>query len=210
MVLTAMKDFDWLCALMFRFGTCLVLLMACFEQGCAWNASYDRSWRKDVKRHVSELGFRNWIVIAESSFPAYSRPRARQVAADAESPEVLSYVLQVIAETQHVKPNVYLTRELRSMSNDAAPGIDEFKRRAQQTLLGLETTSLDQESLMSLVADADRSFDVLVVRTTSALPYSSIFIELQPGYWDADAEQQLRAKIDQERRQQKSQAAKKL
>lgn len=205
-----MKDFACFRLLMYRLGTCLVLLLASFEQGCAWRSSYDKSWRREVKRHVSELGFRNWIVIAESSFPAYSRPRARQVAADAETPEVLAHVLQVIAETQHVKPNIYLTRELRSMTNDAAPGIDELKRRTQQSLVGLETTSLDQESLMSLVADADRSFDVLVVRTTSALPYSSIFIELQPGYWDADAEQQLRQRIEQERKSIKAQEAKKL
>jgi D-ribose pyranose/furanose isomerase RbsD len=163
-----------------------------------------------VKRQVRELGFRNWIVIAESSFPAYSRPRASQVAAEAESPEVLSYVLQVIAETQHVRPNVFLTRELRSMSNDTAPGIDEWKRKTQQALLGMETTSLEQESLMSLVADANRSFEVLVVRTSSALPYSSIFIELQPGYWDAEAEQQLRARMEQERQQYKRSAAKNL
>ncbi|MEN9992171.1 MAG: hypothetical protein RLZZ224_1873 [Verrucomicrobiota bacterium] len=195
---------------MYRFGTCLVLLMSCFEQGCAWSSSYDKSWHREVKRQVRELGFRNWIVIAESSFPAYSRPRASQVAAEAESPEVLSYVLQVIAETQHVRPNVFLTRELRSMSNDTAPGIDEWKRKTQQALLGMETTSLEQESLMSLVADANRSFEVLVVRTSSALPYSSIFIELQPGYWDAEAEQQLRARIEQERQQFKRSAAKNL
>jgi len=50
----------------------------------------------------------------------------------------------------------------------------------------------------------------LVVRTTSALPYSSIFIELQPGYWDADAEQQLRQRIEQERKSLKGPEAKKL
>lgn len=96
------------------------------------------------------------------------------------------------------------------MSNDTAPGIDEWKRKTQQALLGMETTSLEQESLMSLVADANRSFEVLVVRTSSALPYSSIFIELQPGYWDAEAEQQLRARMEQERQQYKRSAAKNL
>jgi cellulose biosynthesis protein BcsQ len=63
----------------------------------------------------------------------------------------------------------------------------------------METTSLEQESLMTLLQDANRSFDVLIIRTTSALPYSSVFIELQPGYWDAEAEQQLRDRMDQER-----------
>lgn len=185
---------------MVRLGSCLMIFFAFFEQGCAWYSNENRDWRREVKKHISDLGFRNWIVIAESSFPSYSRPRARQVAADAEIPDVLAFVLQNISETQHVKPNVYLTRELRSMSNDAAPGIDELKRRTENLLWGVECTSLDQESLMTLVADADRSYDVLIIRTTSALPYSSIFMELQPGYWDAESEQELRSRMNLERK----------
>jgi hypothetical protein len=40
---------------------------------------------------------------------------------------------------------------------------------------------------------------VLVIRTISALPYSSVFLELQPGYWDSDSEQRLRQRIERER-----------
>jgi len=157
-------------------------------------------WKGAVRRHTAELGFRNWIVIAEASFPAYSRAGAHQVPANVEIPEALAYVLEEIDQTQHVKPNVYLTRELRSMSNDTAPGIDDLRAKTQEALAGIEATSLDQESLMSLLADANRSFDVLIIRTTSALPYSSVFIELQPGYWDAESEQQLRDRISSERK----------
>jgi cellulose biosynthesis protein BcsQ len=116
-----------------------------------------------------------------------------------EIPEALDYVLNAIELTQHVKPNIYLTRELRSLKNDEAPGVDQLREQLQGALHGMETTSLEQESLMTLLQDANRSFDVLIIRTTSALPYSSVFIELQPGYWDAEAEQQLRDRMDQER-----------
>lgn len=176
----------------------LVPLFALLGQGCA-SFPASGSWQGAVQRQVSQLGFRNWIVIAEASFPAYSRSGVHQVTAQSEIPEVLAHVLQTIDQTQHVKPNVYLTRELRSMNNDSAPGIDELKKKNDQFLAGMEVASLDQESLMSLIADANRSFDVLIIRTTSALPYSSVFLELQPGYWDAESEQQLRARIDRER-----------
>jgi cellulose biosynthesis protein BcsQ len=122
-----------------------------------------------------------------------------QVPANVEIPEALDYVLNAIEQTQHVKPNIYLTRELRSLKNDEAPGVDQLREQLQGALHGMETTSLEQESLMTLLQDANRSFDVLIIRTTSALPYSSVFIELQPGYWDAEAEQQLRDRMDQER-----------
>jgi hypothetical protein len=75
-----------------------------------------------------------------------------------------------------------------------------MRAKTQQSLAGLEFASLDQESLMSLLADANRSFDVLLIRTNTALPYSSVFIELQPGYWDAESEQQLRDRIQRERK----------
>ncbi len=178
---------------------CLVPLFALLGQGCA-SLSSQNSWQQAVQRHVSQLGFRNWIVIAEASFPAYSRTGVHQIEAQGEIPEVMAQVLQTIDQTQHVKPNVYLTRELRSMDNNTAPGIDELKKKNDQILAGMEVASLDQESLMSLVADANRSFDVLVIRTTSPLPYSSVFLELQPGYWDSDSELELRNRIERERK----------
>jgi hypothetical protein len=42
---------------------------------------------------------------------------------------------------------------------------------------------------------------VLVIRTPTALPYSSVFLELQPGYWDVASETRLRARIQRERLQ---------
>jgi D-ribose pyranose/furanose isomerase RbsD len=177
----------------------LVPLVALLGQGCASLPS-SVAWQATLQRHVSQLGFRNWIVIAEASFPAYSRSGVHQITAQSEIPEVMAHVLQTIDQTQHVKPNIYLTRELRSMNNDSAPGIDELKKKNDQILAGFDVTSLDQESLMSLIADANRSFDVLIIRTTSPLPYSSVFIELQPGYWDSESEQQLRSRIERERK----------
>jgi len=51
------------------------------------------------------------------------------------------------------------------------------------------------------MTDANQSFDVLVIRTQTALPYSSVFLELRPGYWDADSELRLRERIQHERMQ---------
>ena len=50
-----------------------------------------------------------------------------------------------------------------------------------------------------MLEDASESFNVLVIRTPTALPYTSVFIELQPGYWDAESEARLRERISRER-----------
>jgi hypothetical protein len=161
----------------------------------------EKAWVGAVDRQVGQLGYRNWIVIAEASFPAHSRPGVRQISAPVEVPEALDYVLQSLEKTENVRPQLYLTRELRSMENDFAPGIDTLRERLKGSLHGHETTELDQQSLLTLLEDAGRSFDVLVIRTQTALPYSSVFVELRPGYWDESSESRLRDRIEQERMQ---------
>ncbi|MFK7852084.1 MAG: RbsD/FucU domain-containing protein [Akkermansiaceae bacterium] len=160
---------------------------------------YQADWRSSVDQKVAKLGYRNWIVIAEASFPAHSRKGVTQVSSEAEIPVVMDYVLNAMESTQHVRPKVYLTRELHAVENDFAPGIDTLREQIKESIHGHEPTILDQQSLLTLIESATQNFDVLVIRTPTALPYSSIFLELQPGYWDADSETRLRDRI---RRQQ--------
>jgi L-fucose mutarotase/ribose pyranase (RbsD/FucU family) len=154
-----------------------------------------------VDRQVAQLGYRNWIIIAEASFPAHNHPGFRQVSADVEVPEAVDYVLTTLEQTEHVRPGVYLPREQRSVENDFAPGIEELRKKIRASLHGHETTELEQQSLITLLEDAGKSFDVLVIRTQTALPYSSVFLELKPGYWDADSESRLREQMQKERMQ---------
>jgi D-ribose pyranose/furanose isomerase RbsD len=181
----------------------LVALVSSVSQGCIdfkqlTTNMQKQPWQDAVDRHARQLGSRNWIVITEASFPALNRGGISKVEANAEVPAALEYVLNSIDQTQHVKPNIYLTRELRSMDNNSAPGIDDLRKKIKESLHEIETIELPQDSLMTLMTDANRSFEILVIRTTSAMPYGNIFIELQPGYWDAEAEQQLRNRIERE------------
>ncbi len=176
----------------------LVVGLAWSSPGCG-PAHSDNTWKVAVANQVAQLGYRNWIVIAEASFPAQNRAGIRQVTTNAEIPEALDYVLRTLEQTQHVRPQLYLTRELRALENNYTPGIDEHRKRVQTALRSRETTEIEQQSLLTLLEDANRSFDVLVVRTPTALPYSSVFIELQPGYWDAESETRLRERISRER-----------
>lgn len=175
------------------FGLALLSLGCVGRQGGTWQAAVDRQ--------TSQLGYRNWIVISEASFTAHNQPGLRQVTSTAGIPETLDYVLNSLEQTETVRPHIYLTRELRAVENDFAPGIDEFRKKLASSLHGHEATELDQQSLITLMTDANRSFDVLVIRTPTALPYTSVFVELQPGYWDVDSETRLRERIERERLQ---------
>jgi hypothetical protein len=182
---------------LFRMISSGIVLMSA---GCADFGSQN-SWQAAVDRQAAQLGYRNWIVIAEASYPAQHRAGLRQVVADVEIPEALDYVLRALERTENLRPRVYLTRELRSIENDFAPGIDDMRKRINGALHGHEAAELEQQSLMTLLEDTARSFDVLVIRTRSAMPYASVFLELQPGYWDEASESRLRDRIQHERLQ---------
>lgn len=177
---------------------CLLVVAPVLMSGCGMYKS-GNGWRDALVAQTAQLGYRNWIVVAEASFPAHSRPGIRQINANEEVPAVVDEVIQTLERTQHVVPNIYVSRELRSVENDYAPGIEDFRKQLQGALHGHETTELEQQSLMTLMEDATKSFEVLVIRTETALPYSSIFMELQPGYWNGDSEDRLRERIERQR-----------
>lgn len=176
----------------------ILLLWAFAATGCGmFGGEKEQGWKRAVRDQTAQLGYRNWIVIAEASFPAHSRPGVRQVNSYQPIPVVVDEVLKALEQTEHVRPRVYLPLEMRAVENDFAPGIDEHRRQLEWALHGFEPVHLEQDTLITLLEDARTSFDVLVVRTSTALPYTSVFMELQPGYWDGESEARLR---DQMRR----------
>ena len=50
-------------------------------------------------------------------------------------------------------------------------------------------------SMMRTLDEAGKSLNVLIIKTNATLPYTSVFLELRPGYWPDDAEQRLRQSI---------------
>jgi len=144
---------------------------------------------------LGRLGERNWIVVAEASFPAHSRRGVRQTSSSQEIPETLDQVLGELEATEHVRPRLYMARELQFIDNGSAPGIEGLRERLKASMHGHPVIELDNQSMLTLLEDASQTFEVLVIRTPTALPYSSVFIELGHGYWDADAEGQLRERM---------------
>lgn len=184
-----------LVAAMFRATWCLWLLCVLTVLAGCVPLEVREPWRRSVREQAALLGHRNWIVVAEASFPAHSRKGVTQLAVPAEIPVALDQVLQSLEAIEHVRPRVFLANELGHVGNEYAPGVGGYRAQLDFSLHGHEVTRVDQSTLMTLLEDAEKTFDVLVVRTETALPYSSVFIELQHGYWDSDSEQRLREKM---------------
>lgn len=174
--------------------TCLCVLGLV---GCAGDRSVERPWLGSVRHELGHLGARNWVVVAEAAFPTPSHRGLRVIQVDADIPDVLEGLEEVIEEKHHVKPRIYLTREIDQVPYDYAPGVKAHRADLKDALHGRETVKLDNALLLSLINSTTKNYRVLVIKTRTALPYSSVFVELGSGYWDAHSEAALRKEMEE-------------
>jgi len=151
------------------------------------------TWQAKLKQELPLLGHRNWIVVVDSAYPWQTSPGVETVETNTDAPEVLQEVLKVVSAAPHVRPILYTDAELPFVSETDAPGITAYRAALQKALSGKPTQSLLHEQIIAKLDDAGKTFHVLILKTNLTLPYTSLFLQLQCGYWSADAEQHLRA-----------------
>jgi len=113
----------------------------------------------------------------------------------ADHVEVLQEVLAAVFGSGHVRPVVYTDQELELVEEDDAPGISAYRRRLAALLEDYATNVRPHEQIISALDQAGQTFRVLIIKTNMTIPYTSVFLELDCGYWDADAERRLRDAI---------------
>jgi L-fucose mutarotase/ribose pyranase (RbsD/FucU family) len=169
-----------------------VLLMG----GCATRTE-PSPWGPVLDSELRAMGYRNWIVVGDSAFPIHSRRGVRTLLIDGEIPEVLEGVLQSLENAQKVSPRIYTGRELRHVPNDKAPGVENYRKALEKAMHGHPVREMDYRSLSTILEDSSKSFAVLVLKTKTSLPYSSVFIELDTAYWDGESEREMRNKMQE-------------
>lgn len=115
---------------------------------------------------------------------------------DKTSDEVFLDVLNMLEEEAHVVPRIMISSELRSVTEDYAPGIKRYRNNINKMLPGRQHFELMSRTINSLIEDAARQFNVLVIKTKTSLPYSNIYIELDSGYWNSESETALRKSLE--------------
>src|SRR3954467_13477415 len=78
-------------------------------------------WRRVIAERLPLYGHRNWIVTADSAYPAQSSPGIETIVADAEQAEVLQDVVARISNSKHVRPIVYTDLELSHLTEAETP-----------------------------------------------------------------------------------------
>jgi hypothetical protein len=152
-------------------------------------------WRTRLNEELPLLGHRNWIAVVDSAYPLQTNAGVETIETNASQLDVVRTVLDQVGKAKHVRPVIFTDAELKVVAEADATGVTAY-REALTTLLGkAEVQSLPHEEIISKLDEAGKTFHVLVLKTNMTIPYTSVFIRLECGYWSADAEKRLRKKM---------------
>jgi L-fucose mutarotase/ribose pyranase (RbsD/FucU family) len=149
-------------------------------------------WKTVLAQRVLEFGHRNWIVIADSAYPAQTRDGIETVVTHQPQLTVVKAVLAELASARHVRPVVYLDKELSYVADTDATGIETYREDLQDLLGEQNATVVPHAEILAQLDRTGQSFKVLVLKTDLTLPYTSVFVELDCRYWSPEAEGRLR------------------
>ena len=110
-------------------------------------------WKNIVRMRAAEYGHRNWIVVADSAYPAQSRGGIETVLTNADHLDVTEFVLDELSKQKHVRPVVYTDAELPHVSaKDAATG-------NEQRIAITASSGLDQGEIDRMIREAQEHLD---------------------------------------------------
>lgn len=149
-------------------------------------------WKARLGELLPLFGHRNWIVVADSAYPAQSQNGIETIVSGVDQLDVVRHVLDAIAASMHVRAKIYLDKELAFVPETDSPGVDGYRRDLAAALHGTHVQSVHHEQIITKLDQSAEVFRILLIKTEMTIPYTSVFFELDCGYWNADAEQRLR------------------
>jgi len=152
-------------------------------------------WRSILDEELPLLGHRNWILVVDSAYPLQASPGVETVETDAPQTEVLRHVLAALDRSIHLRPDIFLDKELPYVPEEDASGVSAYRRELYAILGGYSAESLPHEQLIGRVDESGKTMHVLVLKSRMSIPYSSVFIRLNCKYWGDDAEKRLRSRM---------------
>lgn len=153
------------------------------------------AWTDTLAAYIPALGHRNWIVVADAAFPLQISPGIETIVTNEDHFAVLAKVLKAVDAAKHLRPQIWLDKELGFVTEDLAPGADEARRRLDEALKGRGAKPVLHEELIARLDQVGKTFKIVMVKTTMAVPYTTVFLELDCGYWAPEAEAKMREKM---------------
>ena len=74
------------------------------------------TWEEVLEDRLQLFGHRNWLVIADSAYPAQSRQGVETIVADEEQTVALAKAFAFLQQCKHIKSTIYTDKELTFVS----------------------------------------------------------------------------------------------
>ena len=70
------------------------------------------------------------------------------------------------------------------------------QQQLQAVLAERDVQVQPHEDIIAQLDEAGNTFQVIIIKTDLVLPYTSVFLQLDCGYWSAEAENALRSAME--------------
>ena len=174
-----------------------LLLISCNQQVEKTENSMNKvqDWKKEVTQTLKQFGHRNWIVIADGAYPEQSNPAIKTITIDDSQLEAVEFVSQLINNATHVDANIFIDKEMAFVPEKDANGIESYRNNLNTLLESKPVKTMLHEDIIRELDASAKLFNVLIIKTDLAIPYTSVFFQLECGYWNAEAEGNLRNEL---------------
>jgi len=157
-----------------------------------FNAPAEKGWERRLRESLLLFGHRNWIVIADSAYPAQSRPGIETVLAQDDQIAVVRRALTTIQDYRHIRAAIHTDKELEFLAESDAPGVTAYRRQLDALFQNSKRRAVMHEQIIARLDQSSIMFRILVIKTAITIPYTSVFFELECGYSSVAIEERLR------------------
>ena len=152
----------------------------------------EAGWERQLNDRLPLFGHRNWVVIADAAYPSQTKPGIETILANEGQIAAVRKTMHAMAAFKHIRAHVYADQELDFVAENDAPGVSDYRRQLHHVLYGVKVNYLPHEEIIAKLDQSAQVFRILILKTEMMIPYTSIFFELDCGYWNAEAEERLR------------------
>ena len=175
-------------------GILIFMILVGSSQVFSQNSSGD--WQGEFKKELQLMGHRNWILIVDAAYPLQSKPAIKTIYTGEDQLKVVREVFDAISDAPHVFPEVFLDREMDYVPESEAAGIENYRSKLWEILTNKTVIKSLHNDLISKVDEAAKTFNVLVLKTNMTIPYTSVFLRLNCGYWSPEQEAKMRTEMN--------------
>ena len=158
--------------------------------------SNSQNWKTEVENTIKLFGHRNWIVVADGAYPKQSNPAIKTITVNADQLEVVQFVNEAIKKSTHVQANIFVDKEMDFVPEKDAKGIEKYRTELNKILDKNNLKTQLHEDIIKELDNSAKLFDVLIIKTNLSIPYTSVFFQLDCGYWNAKDEKNLRTNLN--------------